>query len=125
MKPMKPMTAVPAFGLGLGMMATGTAQADTFGSGAEQFDIEFTTIRNPGNSANTTGYPSSAGSVAYVRSWHPSSDGTAQRSSSGPAAPEVLAAGTGPAPRCRRATQEIIWISRKPPGPSLILGSRL
>ena len=29
------------------------------------------------------------------------------------------------APKCRRVTQEIIWMSRSPPGPSLMLGSRL
>ena len=29
--------------------------ADTFGSGDKQFDIEFVTIGNPGNPADTTG----------------------------------------------------------------------
>jgi hypothetical protein len=36
--------------------------ADTFGTGANQFTIDFTTIGNPGNAADTTGY----GSVGYT-----------------------------------------------------------
>jgi formylglycine-generating enzyme required for sulfatase activity len=40
------------------------ALADTFGSGANTFDIEFVTIGNPGNAADTTGDPNPAGSVA-------------------------------------------------------------
>jgi hypothetical protein len=42
-----------------------TAQADTFGSGANTFDIEFVTIGNPGNPADFTGDPAPAGSVSY------------------------------------------------------------
>lgn len=38
------------------------ARADTFGTGANQFTLDFTTIGNPGNSADTTGY----GSVGYA-----------------------------------------------------------
>jgi len=34
-----------------------TAQADTFGSGANQFDIDFVAIGNPGNNEDTTGSP--------------------------------------------------------------------
>jgi sulfatase modifying factor 1 len=41
------------------------AGADTFGSGANQFTIDFVTIGNPGNPADT-GNPNPAGSVAYV-----------------------------------------------------------
>jgi hypothetical protein len=41
------------------------AAADTFGSGANTFDIEFVTIGNPGNAADTTGNPNPAGSVPY------------------------------------------------------------
>jgi hypothetical protein len=41
------------------------ADADTFGSGANQFDIEFVRIGNPGNPADTTGNPNPAGSVPY------------------------------------------------------------
>ena len=37
------------------------AHADTFGTGANQFTIDFTTIENPGNAADTTGL----GSVSY------------------------------------------------------------
>jgi sulfatase modifying factor 1 len=42
-----------------------TSIADTFGSGANSFEIEFVTIGNPGNSADTTGRPDPAGSVPY------------------------------------------------------------
>ncbi len=41
------------------------AAGDTFGSGANTFDIEFVTIGNPGNAADTTGNPNPAGSVPY------------------------------------------------------------
>jgi hypothetical protein len=50
----------------VGTMFTGTARADTFGSGANTFDIEFVTIGNPGNAADTTGDPNPAGKVDYV-----------------------------------------------------------
>lgn len=36
-----------------------------FGSGGNQFNIEFVAIGNPGNAADTTGLPNPAGSVAY------------------------------------------------------------
>ncbi len=42
------------------------AHADTFGSGANTFDIEFVNIGNPGNVADTTGSPNPAGSVPYT-----------------------------------------------------------
>jgi hypothetical protein len=38
------------------------SKADTFGTGANQFTIDFTTIGNPGNAADTTGY----GKVDYT-----------------------------------------------------------
>ena len=38
----------------------------SFGSGTNQFNIEFVTIGNPGNAADTTGAPSPAGKVDYV-----------------------------------------------------------
>ena len=38
----------------------------TFGSGANAFTIEFVTIGNPGNAADTTGNPNPVGSVAYT-----------------------------------------------------------
>ncbi|MDZ4656545.1 MAG: SUMF1/EgtB/PvdO family nonheme iron enzyme [Bythopirellula sp.] len=44
----------------------GRAVADTFGSGANVFDIEFVDIGNPGNPADTTGTPTGAGSVPYT-----------------------------------------------------------
>ena len=38
----------------------------TFGTGANQFTMDFVTIGNPGNAADTTGSPNPAGSVAYT-----------------------------------------------------------
>jgi len=67
MKPMKPMTAVAAFGLALGMMATTNLHADTFGTGAHTFTIDFVTVGDPGNpndSGTTGSYFSSFGGVA-------------------------------------------------------------
>jgi len=43
-----------------------SALADTFGSGASTFDIEFVAIGNPGNAADTTGNPNPAGKVDYA-----------------------------------------------------------
>ncbi|MEX2091784.1 MAG: PEP-CTERM sorting domain-containing protein [Pirellulales bacterium] len=43
--------------------AADLAAADTFGNGANVFDIEFVTIGNPGNVADTMGKPNPAGSV--------------------------------------------------------------
>ena len=43
-----------------------TEAADTFGSGANTFNIDFVTIGNPGNAADTTGNPNPAGSVPYA-----------------------------------------------------------
>jgi hypothetical protein len=42
------------------------SRADTFGSGSNAFNIEFLTIGNPGNVADTTGNPNPAGSVPYT-----------------------------------------------------------
>ena len=39
---------------------------ETFGTGANQFSIEFVNIGNPGNAADTSGSPNPAGSVAYI-----------------------------------------------------------
>jgi formylglycine-generating enzyme len=49
----------------LGMMTAGTAQADTFGSGTNQFTIDFVPIGNPGNADDTTGNPNPCGKVEY------------------------------------------------------------
>jgi len=46
--------------------ASATSLLETFGSGANQFSMEFVTIGNPNNAADTTGTPNPAGSVAYV-----------------------------------------------------------
>lgn len=45
--------------------AAGICRADTFGTGANSFEIEFVTIGNPGNPADTTGDPNPTGSVLY------------------------------------------------------------
>ena len=48
------------------MAAPSHAAVVSFGSGAgNTFDMEFVTIGNPNNAADTTGYPSPAGSVGY------------------------------------------------------------
>jgi len=43
-----------------------TITTETFGSGANQFQVEFVTIGNPGNVADTTGAPNPVGRVDYV-----------------------------------------------------------
>jgi formylglycine-generating enzyme required for sulfatase activity len=48
-----------------GMAAQSHAGTVTFGSGANQFNMEFVKIGNPGNAADTTGDPGSAGAVGY------------------------------------------------------------
>ena len=47
---------------------TASAQlvVENFGGGANQFSMEFVTIGNPNNAADTTGSPNPAGSVAYI-----------------------------------------------------------
>jgi len=58
--------------LGISLLALGyqTALAqlvtESFGSGANAFTMQFVTIGNPGNAADTTGSPNPAGSVAYT-----------------------------------------------------------
>ncbi len=55
----------------LALMVAGTAYAPSFagvvsfGSGANQFNMEFVTIGNAGNAADTTGAPNPAGAVGY------------------------------------------------------------
>ena len=48
------------------MAAPGHAGVITFGSGSNQFNMEFVTIGNPGNLADTTGTPNPAGAVGYT-----------------------------------------------------------
>ncbi len=48
------------------MTAPSYAGSVTFGSGANQFTMDFVTIGNPGNAADTTGNPNPAGSVGYI-----------------------------------------------------------
>jgi formylglycine-generating enzyme len=46
--------------------SSATSLLETFGTGANEFTMEFVTIGNPGNAADTTGAPNPAGSVGYV-----------------------------------------------------------
>jgi sulfatase modifying factor 1 len=48
------------------MAAPSYAGVVSFGSGGNQFNMEFVTIGNPGNTADTTGAPSLAGAVGYT-----------------------------------------------------------
>ena len=49
-----------------GISAQAQTITETFGSGANQFQIEFVTIGTPGNEADTTGNPRPVGRVDYV-----------------------------------------------------------
>lgn len=49
-----------------GTSAQAESLLETFGSGENQFQIEFVTIGNPNNAADTTGSPNPVGSVPYV-----------------------------------------------------------
>ena len=51
--------------LAFSLLCGPTAHADTFGSGANQFNIEFVDIGNPDNPDDTTGSPNPAGKVEY------------------------------------------------------------
>ncbi|MEI8213599.1 MAG: SUMF1/EgtB/PvdO family nonheme iron enzyme [Planctomycetota bacterium] len=63
---LNPVRATLAFLL-LGILqATSQAGTATFGSGANTFTMDFTTIGNPGNAADTAGDPNPAGSVGYT-----------------------------------------------------------
>ena len=46
--------------------APSRAAVVSFGTGSNQFQMEFVTIGNPGNAADTTGAPNLAGSVGYT-----------------------------------------------------------
>jgi len=59
---MKTATTFVLFSLAI----SSAANADTFGSGSNIFDIEFVTIGNPGNVADTTGDPNPGGKVDYT-----------------------------------------------------------
>ncbi|MFZ4083555.1 MAG: formylglycine-generating enzyme family protein [Pirellula sp.] len=48
------------------MVSTVQAAVVSFGSGINAFSMEFVTIGNPGNAADTTGNPNPAGAVAYT-----------------------------------------------------------
>jgi sulfatase modifying factor 1 len=55
--------ALGAFSSGVGPLQAGVV---SFGTGANQFNMEFVTIGNPGNAADTTGTPNPAGAVGYT-----------------------------------------------------------
>lgn len=48
------------------ILAASTAHADSFGGGANQFDISFVSIGDPNNPDDTTGEPNPAGKVEYA-----------------------------------------------------------
>jgi formylglycine-generating enzyme required for sulfatase activity len=48
------------------LAAPSFAAVVSFGSGANQFNMEFVTIGNPSNAADTTGAPNPAGAVGYI-----------------------------------------------------------
>jgi formylglycine-generating enzyme required for sulfatase activity len=56
--------------IGIGLIfygvTAGHAAVVSFGTGPNQFSMEFVTIGNPGNTADTTGAPNPAGAVAYT-----------------------------------------------------------
>jgi hypothetical protein len=52
--------------LAFALIYSPTSHADTFGTGGNQFDIEFVPIGNPGNAADTTGDPNPGGKVDYA-----------------------------------------------------------
>ncbi|MBX9789697.1 MAG: SUMF1/EgtB/PvdO family nonheme iron enzyme [Pirellulales bacterium] len=65
---MKILRTAPCFAvLVASLMASADAHASsvTFGTGINQFAMEFVQIGNPGNAADATGNPNPAGSVAY------------------------------------------------------------
>ena len=47
------------------LAAPSFAAVVSFGSGGNQFNMEFVTIGNAGNAADTTGVPNPAGAVGY------------------------------------------------------------
>ena len=62
---MKLMLTITFLALGY-QSASAQSLLQTFGSGANQFTMEFVTIGNPNNVPDTTGVPNPVGSVAYV-----------------------------------------------------------
>jgi formylglycine-generating enzyme required for sulfatase activity len=62
---MKLMFTITLLALGY-QGASATSLLETFGSGDNAFTMEFVTIGNPNNAADTTGSPNPAGSVAYT-----------------------------------------------------------
>ncbi len=63
--PSRVLFAAGALATVASMAAPSCAAVVSFGSGANQFNMEFVTIGNPNNAADTTGNPNSAGAVGY------------------------------------------------------------
>ncbi len=59
-------TAIAIAFVSLALSYASASNADTFGSGANTFNIDFVTIGNPGNPTDMTGSPNPAGSVPYT-----------------------------------------------------------
>jgi formylglycine-generating enzyme required for sulfatase activity len=59
-------TKLIVLALALSVAWASSASADTFGTGANSFTIDFVHIGNPGNVADTTGTPNPAGAVPYT-----------------------------------------------------------
>ena len=58
-------TTVAIVLVSLALFCASAANADTFGSGANAFDIDFVAIGNHSNPPDMTGIPNPADSVAY------------------------------------------------------------
>jgi hypothetical protein len=63
---MRRVTALLGVTLVFNTYIAAEATGDVFGSGTDAFVIEFVTVGDPGNPADTTGDPSPAGSVPYT-----------------------------------------------------------
>ena len=66
MKTTTPLTLLMLIVVSASFLATNAAQADSFGSGINQFDIEFVDIGDPDNPDDMTGNPNTVGKVEYA-----------------------------------------------------------
>ena len=63
---MRKLQRLVIFLASLATISSAQTTTETFGSGANAFTMEFVTIGNPGNAADTTGTPNPVGSVSYI-----------------------------------------------------------
>jgi len=63
---MRKLQRLVIFLASLATISSAQTTTETFGSGANAFTMDFVTIGNPGNAADTTGSPNPAGSVLYT-----------------------------------------------------------